>query len=181
MSLAKGIGLRAALDNDIPIMAYGWSPGQIPLASAILRPNPRMLRAMLDTARAPLQKMAGRQFDVYFPQEQQLESARDLPTNVSPLAFLDYDEDTARRQIEALGWIRPQDTDPNSTNCLLNSFANVAHLEQLGYHPYAMELAGLVREGFLSREEALNRLDLVAVPEVLSAVETRLGVRASQK
>ena len=180
MSLAKGIGLRTALENDIPIMAYGWSPGQIPLASAFLRVNSRMLRAMLDTAKAPLQEMMGRQFDVYFPQGRHLENARALPTNVSPLAFLDYDEGTAQRQIETLGWVRPQDTDPNSTNCLLNSFANVVHMEELGYHPYAMELAGLVREGYLEREEALSRLEVAAVPAVVAEVELKLGVSASR-
>jgi len=41
------------------------------------------------------------------------------------LAFLDYDEETALRSIEPLGWERPQDTDPNSTNCLLKRRAEM--------------------------------------------------------
>ena len=176
MALAKGIGLRMVLEKNIPILAYGWSPGQIPLASAVFRTNPRMLRAMIEAAMAPLEKVAGDQVAVHFPQTHHLEQAQDCPYNVSPLAFLDYDEETAVQRIQALGWVRPQDTDPNSTNCLLNSFANLTHLEQMGYHPYAMELAGLVREGYMSREEALDRLEIAAVPEVVAAVEAKLGI-----
>jgi len=181
MAMAKGIGLRMALERGIPILAYGWSPGQIPLASAVFRTNPRMLRAMIETAMAPLEEVGGDQVAVYFPEEHHLENAREFPYNVSPLAFLDYDEATALRCIEAMGWVRPQDTDPNSTNCLLNSFANKVHLEQMGYHPYVMELAGLVREGYMSREEALERLDVAGAPAVLAAVEAKLGVTPSCK
>lgn len=181
MALAKGIGLRMALEKDIPLLAYGWSPGQIPLASAIFHTNPRMLQAMIEAAMAPLEEAAGDQLAVYFPEEHHLNNTHDFPYNVSPLAFLDYDEETAVRSIEALAWERPRDTDPNSTNCLLNSFANMIHLRQMRYHPYVMELAGLVREGCMSREEALARLEIAAVPEVVAAVEAKLGVPLSRR
>jgi hypothetical protein len=190
MALAKGIGLRMALEKDIPMLAYGWSPGQIPLASALLRTNPRMLRAMLEAALAPLEKVAAGQVSAYFPEEHHLENVRhpdarhpdvrEFPYNVSPLAFLEYDEETALRCIQPLGWERPQDTDPNSTNCLLNSFANMIHVEQMGYHPYVMELAGLVREGYMSREEALGRLEVAAAPAVVAAVAAKLGISPSR-
>jgi len=176
MALAKGIGLRMALEQDIPMLAYGWSPGQIPLASAVFRTNHRMLQAMVETAMAPLEKVVGEQVGVYFPEAHHLENTRECPYNVSPLAFLDYDEESAVRRIEKLGWERPLDTDPNSTNCLLNSFANQTHLEQMGYHPYVMELAGLVREGYMSREQALSKLKVAAVPEIVAAVESKLGI-----
>ena len=39
-----------------------------------------------------------------------------------------------------------------------------------------MELAGLVREGYMEREEALNRLDVPPSPEMVSRVAERLGV-----
>jgi hypothetical protein len=181
MALAKGIGLRMALEKGIPMLAYGWSPGQIPLASAVLRTNPRMLRAMVDAAMVTLKQMTDLEITTYFPEEHHLENAHhpdtpEFPVNVSPLAFLDYDEEAAVRRIQTLGWQRPQDTDPNSTNCLLNSFANSIHVKQMGYHPYVMELAGLVREGCMSREEALDRLEVAAAPEIVAAVEAKLGI-----
>lgn len=180
MALAKGIGLRMALEKDIPLLAYGWSPGQIPPASAFFRTNRRMLQAMVEAAMASLQQMTDSQITMYFPEERHLEQVREFPYNVSPLAFLDYDEETALQCIRALGWRRPQDTDPNSTNCLLNSFANMVHVEQMGYHPYAMELAGLVRVGHMSREEALDRLGLAAAPEIVAAVEAKLDIPPSR-
>ncbi|RLC75842.1 MAG: hypothetical protein DRI81_11245 [Chloroflexi bacterium] len=179
MALAKGIGLRMALERNIPLLAYGWSPGQIPLASAIFRTNSRMLQAMTEAAMAPLEEATNGQIAVYFPEKHHLENVQECPYNVSPLAFLNYDEDTAVHRIKELTWERPQDTDPNSTNCLLNSFANMIHLEQMGYHPYAMELAGLVREGYMSREEALDRLEIASVPEVVATVETKLGIKGA--
>ena len=38
-----------------------------------------------------------------------------------------------------------------------------------------MELAGLVREGYMDRAEALSRLQEAASPEVVDAVQARLG------
>lgn len=176
MALAKGIGLQLALERAIPIIAYGWSPGQIPLASAFFHFNRQMLQAFLQVAIAPLLKIANDEIAVYFPDQALLDRSVDFPYNVSPLAFLEYDEQVAFDRIKTLAWEAPQDTDPNSTNCLLNSFANLVHVEQMGYHPYAMELASLVREGYMSREEALDRLAAAPMPEVVAAVQAKLGV-----
>jgi tRNA(Ile)-lysidine synthase TilS/MesJ len=179
MALAKGIGLRMALEEDIPLLVYGWSPGQIPMASSIFRVNPRMLRVMVETSRAPLERVTGNGVSIYFPEERHLNGERQPPYNISPLAFLDYTEEEALRSIQPLAWERPQDTDPNSTNCLLNAYASQVHLKQMGYHPYVMELAGLVRKGLMDRDEALNRLDVPASPEIIAAVEAKLGLPLS--
>jgi tRNA(Ile)-lysidine synthase TilS/MesJ len=178
MALAKGIGLRIALERDIPMLAYGWSPGQVPSASALFCPTSQMLRSMVKAAMAPLSDELGSNLTAYFPESHQLNDRHQMPCNVSPLAFLDYVEEESLEQIRALGWERPHDTDPNSTNCLLNTFANVFHLSEMGYHPYAMELSGLVRQGHVSREEAIERLELAPMQEVISAVEAKLGIRA---
>jgi len=176
MGLAKGIGLRLALEKRVPMMVYGWSPGQIPLASAFMRGHKAMLKAMTEAAKAPLVKAGGERAGVYFPEPYHFEAMARMPVNVSPLLFLDWDEDDAVETIGAYGWRRPDDTDPNSTNCLLNCFANEVHIRQLGYHPYAMELAGLVREGYMDRDEALRRLTEASPKEMVANVASRLGV-----
>jgi hypothetical protein len=99
-----------------------------------------------------------------------------FPYNISPLAFMTYDEGTIYDYVEALGWVRPKDTDANSTNCLLNSYAIHVHIQQSGFHPYVAELAGLVREGRMSREEALERIDTMPNRNVVNFVTDRLGV-----
>ena len=59
IALAKGIGLRMALEQGIPMLAYGWSPGQIPLASPVFRMQPKMLQRMTHAATAPLEHAVG--------------------------------------------------------------------------------------------------------------------------
>lgn len=176
MALAKGIGLRIALTRSIPMVVYGWSSGQIPLASALFRTNRRMLEAFLKAARMPLESVVGDQTVPYFPSERLLKTVKSFPYLVSPLAFLEHTEEEVTRRIRQLGWESPKDTDPNSTNCLLNGFACRIHQKQMGFHPYVMELAGLVREGYVSREEALARLENGAAPEVVAAVMVKLGL-----
>lgn len=176
MGLAKGIGLRLALEREIPLLIYGWSPGQVPLTSALFRFTHPMLRTFLQAAMLPLQTIAGDRIAPYFPSDAGVLRTTRLPYSVAPLAFLEYSEEAARTHLRALGWEPPTDTDPNSTNCLLNAFANQVHIERMGYHPYAMELAGLVREGYMSREEALARLETPPAPEVVAAVRAKLGL-----
>jgi hypothetical protein len=60
----------------------------------------------------------------------------------------------------------------------LNAFANQTHQQNHGYHPYAMEMAELVREGVLSRDEALSRLTEPPEPQIIARVKTKLGIEA---
>jgi hypothetical protein len=138
-----------------------------------------MLQTMVQTAKTALGKATSDDISVYFPNDQDFEQTTEYPYNVSPLTFLDYTEQIAVERIRAIGWQRPQDTDPNSTNCLLNCYANQTHLSQMNYHPYAMELAGLVREGYMTRSEALEKLQSPGSPEAVAAVEARLSIRAN--
>ena len=77
---------------------------------------------------------------------------------MNPMAFLEYDIDAIYENISRFGWKKPEAVDANSTNCLLNSFANLVHKQHLSYHPYAFELANLVREGYMDRDTAIKRL-----------------------
>jgi len=96
--------------------------------------------------------------------------------NVSPLAFSDYDEDRIVEEIRGLGWKPPKDTDTNSTNCLLNAFAAKVHQERFGFHPYAFEIAGLVREGHMTREAGLKKLSTPPDSRMVEWVAKHLGV-----
>ena len=57
-----------------------------------------------------------------------------------------------------MGWKKPADTDPNSTNCLLNALANHLHKKRFGFHPYAWEIAGIVRSGSMDRDEGIVKV-----------------------
>lgn len=174
MGLVKFIALRMAIEADIPIIAYGWSPGQAPIEASIFPNNPDMIRGMQEQLIGPMKEVAGGEVENYFLTEEHFSMPERFPHNVSPLAFLEYDEDDILESIKAFGWEKPDDTDPNSTNCLLNSLGIEVHRERFGFHPYAFELAGLVRAGYLDREEAIERLDERCEESMIEFVRGRL-------
>ncbi len=179
MGLAKGVGLQLALRHRAPIIAYGWSPGQAPLASALFMRPSGMYRPMVAALVEPLRRLADDDVSPYFPAEDDWGRVETPPCDVAPLLFCPYDEAEIADAIASLGWRRPPDTDPNSSNCLLNAYGNAVHRARYGFHPYALELANLVRLGIMAREEALVRLETPEDSAVVAMVRDRLGVACS--
>ncbi len=176
MGLAKSLALRICIEKNIPMTAFGWTPGQVPLASGIFKSNPQMIRKMQEISAGPLRKLVGDAVRPYFLEEEHYAQTERFPYNISPLAFMVYDETKVYEYVNALGWVRPKDTDANSTNCLLNSYAINVHLEQSGFHPYVAELAGLVREGRMNRNDAIERINEMPNDKVVNFVKDRLGI-----
>ncbi len=178
MGIVKLVNTKLAIEKRIPIAAYGWSPGQAPMASSVFHMNARMILQTQSVFEETLKPIVGGELRPYMLDATVLDAADVvLPTNVSPLAFLDYDEERIYEEIAELGWQPPRDTDANSSNCLLNSFANLAHMRQFKFHPYALELAGLVRRGLMSREEGIRRTSgSEDIDETIALVEQRLGI-----
>lgn len=176
MAIVKFSSLRTALEKNIPFIIFGWSPGQIPLASSIMKNNPQMVRAMQKALFEPLAKLAGDRIRPYFLEEHHYRDSPSFPFNISPLAFLDYDEKKMLEKVRRLGWKAPAEVDANSTNCLLNSFANIVHRQRHGFHPYVFELAKLCREGYLDRSDALEKLNQPEDPRTVDRVKKKLGL-----
>jgi tRNA(Ile)-lysidine synthase TilS/MesJ len=176
ISFVKFGALRFAVEKDIPIIAFGWSPGQIPLASSIMKNNPQMVKVMQKAAYEPLYEIAGYKVRPFFLEEKHFDGSYNFPINVSPHAFLDYDEDKIYAKMERIGWKIPQNIDANTTNCLLNSFANINHIERYGFHPYVFELAKLVREGYMEREAALKKLSEPECVQTVDEVRKKLNI-----
>ena len=184
MNLAKSVLLRTAIEMGIPFIVYGWSPGQAPIASSVMRLNEPMIRQSQNLMEEAFGKILGTALHPYLLQERHyrlLESAKAqfgevVPYHVHPLAFLEYSEETVTEGIRRLGWIPPGDTDANSSNCLLNSFANRVHVERYGFHPYAFEIAGLVRLGCMTREEGLTKLNEAGDPALIETIRRKLKI-----
>lgn len=176
MHLVKSLLLKLAIEKDIPMIVYGWSPGQAPLRSSVFKTNPAMLTMMQEAARTAFEKLIGGRMRAFLLEERSLSAAAAarFPTLVHPLAFLDYSEETIHETIDELGWRAPRDTGAHSSNCLLNDFAIEQHLQRHGFHPYAFEIAGLVRAGCLSRDAGLERLAAEPDREVVDRVRKRL-------
>lgn len=158
IGIVKFSALKLTLDLRIPFIGYGWSPGQAPVNSSVMKTNPFFMRAAQDAIRKPLQERFGDEINAYFLEERHFKDAERFPHTVHPLAFLEYDESKIFHRLSELGWKTPGDTDANSSNCLLNAFANRIHLEQFGFHPYVWEIANMVRRGILTREEGMKKI-----------------------
>lgn len=175
IALVKFIFLKIALEKKIPLMAWGWSPGQAPIRSSIMRINPKLFKMTQEALKKPMHDIVGDEINPYFLNNEDF-SAKEFPYNVSPLAFMDYDEGKIVEKIKELGWIAPEDVDKNSTNCQLNSFANHIHIDRYGFHPYAFEIAGMVRTGVMSREEGLIKINEHGNEEMIEYAKNKLGI-----
>jgi tRNA(Ile)-lysidine synthase TilS/MesJ len=174
MGLVKFIALRMAIESNIPLITYGWSPGQAPIEASIFPNNPQMIRGMQEQLMEPMRRVAGDQIENYFLTEEHFSMEERFPHNVSPLAFIEYDEEDILEKIKSFGWEKPDDTDPNSTNCLLNALGIKVHKKRFNFHPYAFELAGLVRAGYMERGEAIKRLEEETNEGIVENVRRRL-------
>ena len=168
IAIVKFGALRTAVEKAIPMSVFGWSPGQIPISASIMKNNAKMTKVMQQTLYDPLYALAGDKIKPFFLEERHFSGTYDFPYNVSPLAFFDYNEEKIFQKIAELGWEAPSGIDANSTNCLINSFANILHKQQYGFHPYVFELAKMVREGYMERAKALEKL---TEPENLQTVK----------
>ncbi len=157
IGFVKFTSLKIALEKKIPLMAWGWSPGQAPIRSSIMKINPFLFKSTQETYRKPMEELTGAKINRYFLSDTDFKT-HNFPFNVSPLAFMDYDEHEIIKKIEELGWVNPEGLDSNSTNCLLNTFSNQVHIEKHKFHPYAFEIAGMVRTGVLQREEGIEKI-----------------------
>lgn len=176
IGLVKFIFLKIALEKNIPMMGWGWSPGQAPIRSSIMKINPMMFKATQEVLRKPMAEAAGEDVNAYFLTDEQFGQKEHFPYNVSPLAFMDYDEGKIKEKIKELGWVAPEDVDSNSTNCLLNSFSNKVHIDRYGFHPYAFEIAEMVRTGVMSREEGLEKIGNIGNEQTIIQAKKKLGI-----
>lgn len=159
ITFVKGMVLRTALEKNIPFVGWGWSPGQAPIQASVMKTNAVLMKNTQEATFRPLFEIAGEAILPYFVTEKQFSQPEIFPWNVHPLAFLDYDEGNIIRRISEIGWEKPDDTDPNSSNCILNAYANYVHRRKYGFHPYVWEIANMVREGVMSREEGLEKIE----------------------
>lgn len=176
MIFVKAAILKNAVEKSIPFVGYGWSPGQAPIQSSVMKMSPAFVKAAQNAACDALRSAVGELSGSYFLSEQDFEQPDRFPYSIHPLAFEPYDEDLIYGRIRELGWTPPGDTDPNSTNCIMNAYAIHVHKRQFQFHPYAFEISGLVRAGIMSRNEGLKRIYAPDDDGVIEAVRKRLFI-----
>lgn len=176
IGIVKFFILKTALEKNIMMIGYGWSPGQAPVQSSVIRVNPSLIRATQSAILKPLSGVAGSEVNSYFLTEDHFAMTERFPYNVHPLAFLDYNEERIVKEIGGIGWTAPDDTDSNSTNCLLNAFANDVHIKRFNFHPYVWEIANMVRAGVMGREEGYEKIYGKQPEALIDIAKRRLGL-----
>ncbi len=177
IGIVKSLVLKTALEMSSPLVAFGWSPGQAPIQSAVMKTNPSQIRQNQKALRASFPSEIVSGMSAYMIPDGYYQSREnDFPYNVHPLAFFDYDEERIEAELGAVGWRPPTNTDTNSTNCLLNAFANQCHLERHKFHPYAWEIANMVRQGVMSRADGIAKIYAPQDPSMVDYARRKLGL-----
>jgi len=178
MGIVKSVCLKTAVEQNIPMIGFGWSPGQAPVQSSIMKNNPPLIKMTQQALKEPLKKIAGDTIDAYFLNEWHYSHGDRFPYNVHPMAWESYDEQVILQTIKKLGWEAPEDTDTNSSNCLLNAFANDIHIKRYGFHPYVWEIANMIREGLIDREEGYKKIYAEQPETLVTAAKVKLEAMA---
>ncbi len=155
--MARSLCFKTAIEMDIPLLAFGCSPGDASLETAITKNDVSLIRSAQQTIRKPLKDVAGSEIETYFLNEMHYRNTEKLPHTVHPLAWEPYSESAILDEIKKTGWL-PPDGDNTSPNCLLNAFANDVHIKRYGFHPDSWKIANLVREGSMAREEGWKKI-----------------------
>ena len=160
ISMINNMALKLALEKNIPFIIAGFNIGQIPANSIIFKNNYLFLKESRETILNKLKvHIAPDIIDKYFCIEKQIiDNVKQYPYTINLLCLENITEEEILKRINKIGWKSPQDVDGCSSNCRLNSFNNFAHSKALGYNPYELELSHLIRQGLLSRKEALNKI-----------------------
>ncbi len=91
---------------------------------------------------------------------------------VSPHWFLPYDQNDYVDLIKKeLNWKQPKESYPKgSTNCTLNFVSSYNSMKHFGFTHYHVEMSKLIREGVITREQALEDLKINYDVEYLNSI-----------
>lgn len=179
---------KIAAKYNIPIIIAGWTKGQSikqPVMSkcACKADAPEyasMAKATKDFIEAHL-KNEPKYKDFPESMEKVLKRAKKRHKSivVSPHWFLPIDTETYVETIKKeLDWEYPKLSYPaKTTNCELNFISVYNSKKYYGYTHYDLEMSRLIREGLISREEALKDLEINFDKHLLNIIAKKLGYK----
>ena len=181
------LAYRMAQRFDAPIIIAGWTKGQSVkqevMSSCGCNVHQAEYRAMatethrfLDDELRDMPQYRG------FPRtmEEMLKRAkkRHKAVVLSPHWFLPYSPDEYVKIIQdAIGWEYTKQSYPRkSTNCSLNFISVHNSMRDYGYTHYHVEMSKMIREGVLSRDEALENLEMDFDDELMNDILGKLDL-----
>ncbi len=178
ISLINNNMIKTALQMKIPLIAGGYISGQVPKDTVTY---PLNLDRKIKSDKKLIEnytKHFGIESKKYFGIESLNQDTK--ITLLNPLLAVDYNENEIIETIKTIGWVPPVNTGKNSSNCLLNDLGIHSHFKKFKFNPYVNELADLVRQGQMDRDEALEKV--IAIPETKDLDEQmkKLGINDEQ-
>jgi tRNA(Ile)-lysidine synthase TilS/MesJ len=182
MDLAFDVAAR----YDIPLIVAGWTKGQ--------STNQGVMSKCGCNIHAPeFKAMAQSTIDFLNTELNDMPQYKDFPKSmdevlkrankkhksmvVSPHWFLPFGPEVYVETIKnELKWKAPELSYPGgSTNCLLNFISVYNSVKYFGYTHYHVEASKLIREGYLSREDALKQLEINFDKTLLNNIAEKLN------
>ena len=168
---------------DAPLIVAGWTKGQKTsrMSSELTRgPDSLGFNAMGKATSAFLKTLRRDPRYSSFPvsmEEVIKRAGRKRAEVISPHWFLDaHADDYAEIIRRNLGWKPTGDSYPDrSTNCRLNWLSSYLSIRHFGYTHYHVEMSKLIRQGQMTRSEAIARLRMRVDASRLKAIASELG------
>ena len=177
ISIIKQKTIELALSTKSPFIVFAFSPGQTDAPFIQLtRPFLVWMRKLFD---GNLKAMGVAEREEYLIDTRLIPagSPDQQVTIIHPFLVWNYDKAAFKKECINLGWIDPDLKDHNSSNCLLNAFAIKNHLEKYHIHAYAYDLAALVRQGNMKRDDALKKLIVNMSDASIEEVQRELNLK----
>lgn len=175
--------IEQAILQRAPFIVFAFTAGQSP--NPIINLSANFIQWSRNLFEKQLQKIGIDDKDeLFLLKKEVLENIGENTLSIlHPLCLWDYSEDKVLETLLEIGWEPPGISDSNSTNCTLNSFACYNHLEKYGFHPYAFDVAGLVRSGEMPREEGFEKINQELSQPLIeeAARRLKLKVKSPQK
>jgi len=166
--------VRLALERGTPLVAGGYLSGQVPRGTSSLRIDHTRAGAAREATSERYHGVLGADAGRYLAVPARPGSSH--VTVLNPLLAIRVTEDEILASIAPLGWKRASDTGRQSTNCRLNDLGIFLHQRYHGFNPYLLEMAAQVREGLLSRDEALTRAEAIPPFEAVQPLAWQIGL-----
>lgn len=169
--------IKTALEKNIPTIVVGTTPGQLIQKEWSLSSKYEGISDVYRSMIKPFFSIidAGYRKKIDLPLRGKI---RALKLQLVPFyESFRYNEKAAfETAMREFNWVKPQDTDSCSTNCLINALGIALHKKHYHLNPYAIPLAHDVREGLLSREDALRAVAADPNKKIIEDIALKLDL-----
>lgn len=147
--LFEGDAIRLAIEENIPLVLAGYSPGQPDPQRMLYELPPQLIRGE-DWTPPHLKECGEFTSDELsrFYNPRQLPSSTRFPRYLAPFHAWDYNQQEVMRKVAELGLVkRGSHASPVVSNYPINWLMMYSDLKHFNYNPYAPEFSALIREG----------------------------------